>query len=275
MGSDGAELARRAGEAGIDLAGLTSLALECASRAAELVAGAAGAKRELVETKSSGTDVVTEVDRASERLLTEQLSRSRPDDAILGEEGASLQGSSGVRWVLDPLDGTTNYLYGLPPYAVSVAAEVNGEPAAAAVVDAATMEAYTATAGSGAWLDGRRLRLGPPPPLATSLIGTGFSYDAGSRRRQAEVLLGVLPEVRDIRRAGSAALDLCYVAAGRLDGFYETGLKHWDWAGGALVATEAGAWVGDLAGGRPGTSILAAAEPLATALRELIGRSGG
>ncbi|MHB8294615.1 MAG: inositol monophosphatase family protein [Acidimicrobiales bacterium] len=264
------EPSRRAHETGTDFGVLTALAVSIATQAAELVAELAGSKRELVETKSSPTDVVTEVDRASERLLVSRLRQARPHDGIIGEEGAFEEGTSGVRWVLDPLDGTTNYLYGLPPYAVSVAAEMLGQAVAAAVTDAASMDTYSAAAGAGAWLNGNSIAVRRAPALATALVGTGFAYDPAKRRRQADVLRRILPAARDIRSSGVASLDLCYVAVGRIDAFYEVGLKRWDWAAGALVATEAGAWVGSSSGDRPGDSIIAAPEPLASELRALV-----
>ena len=194
-----------------------------------------------VGTKSTATDMVTEMDHASEALIGRLLAERRPHDALVAEEGTDAVGSSGVRWIADPLDGTTNYLYGFPSYAVSLAAEVDGRIVAAAVRDAAHGETFSAALGMGAWCNGAPLaRVEGPPTLATALVGTGFSYDPGRRAEQAGVLSGVLPRVRDIRRAGAAAVDLCWVGAGRLDCFYERGLAVWDWSGGGLVAREAG-----------------------------------
>jgi myo-inositol-1(or 4)-monophosphatase len=196
--------------------------------------------RELVETKSSPTDMVTEVDRASESLIVERILAARPDDGILGEEGAARDGTSGVRWVIDPLDGTTNYLYGFPAYAVSIAAEFDGEVVAGVVYDAAHDDVYWATRGSGAFCHALPVRVSTTPTLATALTGTGFGYAALRRRRQALLLQSVITEIRDIRRAGSAALDLCSVACGRLDAYFEWGLQPWDMAAGCLIVEEAG-----------------------------------
>lgn len=254
-----------------DPAALLELAVEAATAAGAVLLDAVGQARRTVETKSTSTDMVTEMDRAAEQVVVDTLGRHRPDDAILGEEGAATSGTTTVRWVIDPLDGTTNYLYGRPDFAVSVAAEVDGRPAVGAVHDPTRAETFTALAGRGSWLNGELLRLPPPPPLAEALVGTGFNYDSQWRAEQARALVRILPLVRDIRRLGAAALDLCWVAAGRLDAFWEAGLQYWDWAGGALVATEAGACVGDLAGGPPSRSMTLAGPPeLVEPLRRLL-----
>ena len=257
----------------VDVDELLALARSAAEAAGTLLLDGAARRRTDVGTKTSPTDMVTEMDRASEALVVEGLLRARPDDGVLGEEGTARPGTSGVQWVVDPLDGTTNYLYGFPAWAVSVAAEVGGEVVAAAVADPSHGELFTATRGGGAACDGRPLAAGPGPPLATALVGTGFSYESARRARQAAVLAGVLPRVRDVRRAGAAALDLCWVGAGRLDGFYERGLQPWDLAAGGLVATEAGARTGDLDGGPPSPAFTLAAGPalfdsLCTLLRD-------
>lgn len=220
---------------------LCSLAVDVATSAGALLREGAERVRTTVETKSSLTDMVTEMDRAAERLIVERLQAERPDDAILGEEGADHPGTSGVRWVIDPLDGTTNYLYGFPSYGVAVAAEIDGDSVAGVVFDVVHGETFSATRGGGSWLGGRRLQITGPPTLATALVGTGFGYDADRRAQQGDVVRRLLPNVRDIRRAGAAALDICWVAAGRLDAFYEVGLAPWDWAASSLVAFEAGA----------------------------------
>lgn len=225
----------------IDPDELCALAAELAVDAGALLREGQDRVRTSVETKSTGTDMVTEMDRASERFIVDGLLARRPSDGILGEEGAARAGTSGVRWVIDPLDGTTNYLYGFPSYAVSIGAEVDGVSVAGAVHDVVHGETFTAIAGAGAWCDGRPLRVNHPPSLAQSLVGTGFAYAAATRAEQATVLERVLPNVRDIRRAGAAAVDLCWVAAGRLDAYFERGLAPWDWAAGGLVAAEAGA----------------------------------
>jgi myo-inositol-1(or 4)-monophosphatase len=254
---------------------LLALARTVAEAAGSLLLDGAPRRRTDVGTKTSPTDMVTEMDRASEALVVEGLLRARPDDGVLGEEGSARTGTSGVRWVVDPLDGTTNYLYGFPAWAVSVAAEVQGRVVAAAVADPSHSEVFAATRGGGATCNGRPVVPGQAPSLATALVGTGFSYEADRRARQAAVLHEVLPRVRDVRRAGAAALDLCWVAAGRLDAFYERGLQPWDLAAGALVATEAGARTGDLDGGPPSTGFaLAAAAELFDPLCELLRNAG-
>jgi len=259
----------------VDAGELLALARSVAEAAGTLLLDGAAHARTAVGTKTSPTDMVTEMDRASEALVVEGVLRARPDDGVLGEEGTARPGTSGVRWVVDPLDGTTNYLYGLPAWAVSVAAEVDGRVVAAVVADPSHGDLYAATLGGGATCNGRRLALGAGPPLATALVGTGFSYEADRRARQAAVLAQVLPRVRDVRRAGAAALDLCWVASGRLDAFYERGLQPWDLAAGALVATEAGAVTGDLDGGPPsGAFALAAATAVFEPLRDLLLTSG-
>ena len=261
--------------AAADHSALLAVAEQLARGAGDLVSRARAAGSGLgADTKSTPTDLVTEVDRASERWLAERLAALRPDDAVLGEEGADRPGGSGVRWLLDPIDGTVNFLYGLRPYAVSVAAEQAGQVVAGCVHDPTSGETFTAVRGGGAWLDGRPLGgRWLAPTLDRAVIGTGFGYDAGLRGGQGRVLAGVLPRVGNVRRLGSAALDLCYVAAGRLDGYYEHGLKAWDRAAGELVATEAGARVTGLRGRPPGAVTVAAspavADELCTLLEEL------
>jgi myo-inositol-1(or 4)-monophosphatase len=257
-----------------DSAPLLELALRLARDASALLIE--GRTRRLldVHTKSSATDMVTAMDRASEALIVAGLRAARPRDAIVGEEGTADTGTSGVRWLVDPLDGTTNYFYGYPAFAVSIAAEVDDEVVAGAVVDACTGEAFTARKGDGAWCNGVPMRVNDQSEVANALVGTGFSYLAARRQRQARVLETVLPEVRDIRRAGSAALDMCWVACGRLDAFYEKGLGPWDLAAGALIAAQAGARTGDLTGGPPTTEfVLAAAPALFDDLRGLLIRA--
>jgi fructose-1,6-bisphosphatase/inositol monophosphatase family enzyme len=276
-----------------DLEELLQIAATVARSAGELLLDGLHRARTSVRTKSSRTDLVTEMDLASEALIAASLHRARPGDAIVGEEGARREGSTAVRWIVDPLDGTTNYLYGWPAFAVSIAAEVDDLVAVGVVHDPSQRETFAALRGHGAWLssagdrrgattDGgaapaslgagaTRLQVDTAPALGDALIGTGFNYDAHLRSHQAEVLTHVLPAVRDVRRAGAAALDLCWIAAGRLDGFFEAGLQPWDWAAGALVARESGAWVGDLEGGPPsGSMVLAAAPELADRLRALL-----
>jgi myo-inositol-1(or 4)-monophosphatase len=192
-------------------------------------------------TKTSPTDIVTESDHVSEALIRDRLLSARPADGFLGEEGGSIAGSSGVLWIVDPIDGTVNYLYDIPAYAVSIAA-FWGDAVLAGVVHAPAIdETWTAVRGGGAFLNGHQIVASDCSQLSQALIGTGFSYEATRRAAQARVLSELLPQVRDIRRMGSAALDLCHVASGRLDGYYEHGLAPWDRAAGALVAREAGA----------------------------------
>lgn len=225
----------------IDPDELRALAVALAEEAGALLLDGQDRVRTSVETKSTGTDMVTEMDRASERLIVDGILAARPEDGILGEEGSDRQGTSGVRWIIDPLDGTTNYLYGFLSYGVAIGVEVDGTPTAGAVHDPVHGETFSATAGGGAWCGDRRLAVVGAPTLATALVGTGFAYDSAKRAEQAAVLQRVLPNVRDLRRAGAAAVDLCWVAGGRLDAFFERGLAPWDWAAGSLIAAEAGA----------------------------------
>lgn len=194
-----------------------------------------------VSTKSSPTDVVTESDAAVERFVRERLAALRPGEPVYGEEGSG--DAAAARWVVDPIDGTVNYLYGLPWYAISVAAVRDGRTVAGAVVEPASGRVWSAALGGGASCDGVPLAVADTTDLSLALIGTGFAYRADRRARQASMVAGMLPEVRDIRRAGSAALDLCAVGAGWLDGYLEHGCHWWDWAAAALVAREAGALV--------------------------------
>ena len=276
---------------------LLALAAETAAAAGRLLADrGAMARPEVVDTKSSLTDVVTEMDRQAEALITERIRAARPGDAILGEEGGETHGvaqategsaaqADAVRWIVDPLDGTVNYLYGLADWSVSIAAEAGGTIVAGVVAVPLHGETFLAVRGRGAWLrsdaglhsatgetgaigktgvtgeTGARLRCNRDVPLARALVGTGFGYLAGRRRVQGEVVSALLPRIRDIRRGGSASVDLCMVAAGRLDAFYERGLNYWDYAAGALIAEEAGAVVTGLDGRPPGPSMTVAAAP--------------
>ena len=227
---------------------LRDLALDVAREAARLVAERRAAGVAVADTKSSGTDVVTEADRASEALIRRLLLAARPDDAILGEEGDDRPGTSGVRWVVDPIDGTVNFLYGLPHFAVSVAAQWQGEVVAGAVIDVPSGVEYAAARGHGSTRDGVPLRVRAVPPLAERLVLTGFGYRRDVREHQAACLTGLLPRVRDIRRIGSSALDICHVAEGSADGYVEEGSQPWDWAAASLVLTEAGGRFGVLPG---------------------------
>ena len=297
-----------------DAGELLALAAKTAAAAARLLAvEGAQARPEVVETKLSLTDVVTEMDRRAEALITEQIRAARPGDVILGEEGGETHGAPAlgqpdggapaaeVRWIVDPLDGTVNYLYGLSDWAVSIAAEVAGTIVAGVVAVPLHGETFLAVRGQGAWrrtdsglhsaigsgaigsgaigsgaigsgavgseavgpgaVEETSLRCNRGVPLSQALVGTGFGYLPGRRRVQGEVVSALLPQIRDIRRGGSASVDLCMVAAGRLDAFYERGLNYWDYAAGALIAAEAGARVTGLAGRPPGSPMTVAAGP--------------
>jgi myo-inositol-1(or 4)-monophosphatase len=260
---------------GPDLEELRSLGERVARAAGVLLRDGADRVRSEVSTKTTGTDMVTEMDRASERLITDGLLDPRPDDGILGEEGAHRVGSSGVRWVVDPLDGTTNYLYGFPGFNVSIAAELEGVAAVGVVYDVVRDELFSAVRGKGATRDGEPIHVSSAVDLSHALVGTGFSYEAERRRRQAQVLVDLLPRVRDIRRQGAAAVDLCSVACGRLDAYYERGLAPWDLAAGGLIAAEAGASVTGFDGGpAEAGAVVAAAPAIAPALLGLLATTG-
>ncbi|MET7684687.1 inositol monophosphatase family protein [Streptomyces sp. NPDC005423] len=245
---------------------LLALAQEAAAKAGALLRDGRPADLAVAATKSSPIDVVTEMDIAAEKLITDLISERRPGDGFLGEEGASSAGTSGVRWVIDPLDGTVNYLYGLPTWSVSIAAERDGETVAGVVAAPMRGETYHAVLGGGAWATGawegeRRLACRPAPPLEQALVSTGFNYVTEVRVHQAEVARQLIPLLRDIRRGGSAAIELCDVAAGRLDGYYERGLHPWDLAAGDLIAREAGVLTGGRPGERPAHELAVAATP--------------
>jgi myo-inositol-1(or 4)-monophosphatase len=279
---------------------LLDLACSAAVAAAELLGSQRG-RPEVVETKSSPTDVVTQMDRAAEELIRERILAERPGDAILGEEGgqvgqvAAAGQGAGVRWIVDPLDGTVNYLYGLPDWSVSIAAEVNGTVVAGAVCVPSRDSLFCAVLGGGAWLQlapgtpagtagrgaagrgaagrggagrsagsataPRRLSCNADVPLSEALVATGFGYAAGRRRVQGQVVSAVLPRVRDIRRGGSCSVDLCSLAGGQVDAYYERGVQYWDIAAGSLIASEAGARVAGLAGRPAGPSMTVAGGP--------------
>jgi myo-inositol-1(or 4)-monophosphatase len=272
-----------AGPEDADAEALLRIAVDAAREAGTLLASWRGDMRpEVIDTKSSPTDVVTEMDRRSEAVITGRIREVRPGDTVLGEEGGQTAGdplpdeggagdsgaparTSRVRWVVDPLDGTVNYLYGLPDWAVSIAAEVDGTVVAGVVEVPRFGETFTAVAGQGAWLhrggSAIALRCTSGVTLSQALVGTGFGYDSGRRQVQGEIIAALVPHVRDIRRGGSAAVDLCSVAAGRMDAFFERGLNYWDYAAGGLIAREAGARVGGLAGRAESTSMAVAAGP--------------
>lgn len=260
-------------------AALLDLAREIAVRAASFALEARQAGVEVAATKSTPTDIVTAVDRDTEALIRDLILEVRPDDGILGEEDATRVGTSGLDWIVDPIDGTVNFLYGIPAWSVSIAV-VEGPASpdswsalAGVVVNPVTGELFEAFAGGGARLNGQPLEVNRGVPLDRALVGTGFSYSAERRRAQAEVLTRLLPQVRDARRMGAASLDLCSVAAGRLDAYYEIGLQPWDHAAGALIAREAGAVISGPGGARESAEFIVAAAPdlhgeLVPALRE-------
>jgi myo-inositol-1(or 4)-monophosphatase len=256
---------------------LTATALEVARGAAAVLMRYTSSELREVTTKSSPTDLVSEADRASEQFITDAIRRLRPEDSFLGEEGSTHQGTSGVTWVADPLDGTTNYWFGIPAFAVSLAAVVDGHSVVGVVVDPSRDETWAATAGRGATCNDKPCRVARGrSELATALVATGFGYGRERRAQQASLLPRLLPAVRDIRRFGSAALDLCWVAGGRYDAYYESNLNEWDWAAGRLICQEAGGDVRVL----PGEVVLATTPELAGPLGQLItatedGTSGG
>lgn len=255
----------------VDVAELLDLAVDLAQRAGQLLLEEAPDRADDVATKSSRTDMVTAVDRASEALIVGTIGKERPDDGVLGEEGSQRAGTTGVRWIIDPLDGTTNYLYGFPLYAVSIGVEVDGVMEAGVVVHPPLAEVFTARRGHGALCNGAPIAVSGKDELATALVGTGFAYDSDRRQEQAQWLESILPRVRDIRRGGAASLDLCWVACGRLDAFYEAGLAPWDIAAGELIAREAGGRTSDFEGGPPQPGSVIAATPLiASALQHLV-----
>lgn len=265
--------------------------LELAERAAraagEVLLSRYGREPEGLDTKSSGTDPVSDADREAERVLRDLLLGERPDDGLLGEEGSHREGSSGRRWVVDPLDGTVNYLYGFPAWAVSVALEDAEGGLVGVVFNPVSRELFRASRGEGAALvGGAALAVRPPVELDEALVATGFAYTSEHRAAQAEIARELLPRVRDIRRAGSAALDLCSVAAGRVDAFFERGPKAWDVAAGSLIVREAGGCVLELAEepadvvesggvvidlpGKPAGVVAASSEALAHTLHDLV-----
>ena len=250
----------------VDPVALRVLAEAVAREAGELVRtrrppGQAAAGIDVMHTKSSATDVVTAMDTASEALIRGRLLAARPDDGFIGEEDAATTGSSSVTWVVDPIDGTVNYLYGIPQYAISIAAVVAGQTIAGVVHNPVSRETWTAVLGGGATYEGEPIHVSAQVELAAALVGTGFGYRAERRAVQARVAADLLPVVRDIRRFGASALDLCMVAMGRLDAYYEEGLAPWDLAAGRLVVTEAGGVVGGADGAPAGPALVIAAPP--------------
>jgi myo-inositol-1(or 4)-monophosphatase len=245
------------------------VAQRAAAAAGELLLERFGGPARGVERKSSRTDLVSDADRDAEAAIEEILSAERPDDGLLAEEGSSREAVSGRRWVVDPLDGTTNFLYGIPAWAVSIALEDADGSALGVVADPVRGETFTAIRGRGAACNGEPIEVTGEERLDTALVATGFSYEAQERQAQAALLAEVLPRVRDIRRVGAAALDLCWVATGRLDGYYERGLKHWDWAAASLLVAEAGGRLRWLEGEPRG--LVAGSPMVVDGLLELVG----
>ena len=255
-------------------ADLLELARRVATEAADLVRVERRGGVEVSGTKSSPIDIVTEVDKAAERLIFDRLLSARPDDGFLGEEGSASVSTSGVTWVVDPIDGTVNFLYGIPQYSVSIAATIDDTVVAGVVVNVETEECYTATLGGGSARNGDPISVRKPAPLTESLVLTGFHYVTEVRAKQATAVARLLPQVRDIRRLGSAALDLCAIGAGRADAYVEEGLNPWDRAAGGLVATEAGATLETFTGVGGKVAVVCAPRHGFAAFAELVTRCG-
>ncbi len=254
---------------------LLTLAVRVAVEAGELVAAGRRGRVEVSGTKSSPTDIVTAVDVASEQLIRRDIRHARPDDAFVGEEGDDTAGTSGVTWVADPIDGTVNFLYDIAQFAVSLAARVGDQVVAGVVHNPISGETFTASVGGGAFRDGEPIRVSACEDMASALVGIGYTYLADVRAHQAVETARLVPVVRDVRRFGSAALDLCAVACGRLDAYSERGLKPWDLAAGSLIAAEAGARVAGL-GGAPASELIvvAASERLFPLFEEALRTAG-
>ena len=256
--------------------------MKLALEAGELIVTRRKGHIEVASTKSSSVDVVTEVDRESEALLYGRLAELRPGDGFLGEEGQVQESSSGITWVVDPIDGTVNFLYDIPHYAVSIAA-VSGPPIpgqwqveAGAILNPVTGELFHAARGEGSFLGDRRLQIGTPPEFSQALLGTGFGYSTAVRAEQARLMAALIPEVRDIRRAGAASLDFAYVAAGRVDVYFERTLSPWDHAAGELIVTEAGGAIAGISHAPPGKQGIFAGHPdLVATLKSRISQLGG
>jgi myo-inositol-1(or 4)-monophosphatase len=214
-----------------------------------------------ISAKSTPTDLVSEADLSTERLIRARLQAARPDDAIMGEEGDDLAGTSGLSWIVDPLDGTVNFLFGIPQWCVSIACEDSAGAFVGVVFDPMRGETWAAVRDGPATLDGRPVRARERQELSSAMVATGFGYDAAVRESQARVLARLLPRVRDVRRLGAAALDLAWAASGRLDAYYERGIKHWDIAAGALICARAGLIVRELAPAPPADGGVLVAAP--------------
>ncbi len=245
----------------VDHTALRDLALDIARAVGQEIGRRAG-RVDVLSTKSTATDLVTEVDRWSEAEIVSRILDSRPGDSILGEEGTGVDGTSGVRWVVDPIDGTTNFVYGHPGFSVSISVEVDNEPVAGVVLDPLLDDVFAAAVGHGTTRNGQPVQVSGTTDLTTALVATGFSYDPDRRGRQAEVLVGLLPQIRDIRRMGGAAIDLASVSCGRVDAYFEQGLNPWDFTAGTVLVSEAGGRVTDL-DEQPGNGNLVVAAPAA------------
>jgi myo-inositol-1(or 4)-monophosphatase len=249
---------------------LEAVAVRVAEEAAEIVRGAWGSPAAAaIGTKSSATDVVTQTDLDTEQLIRSLLIAATPDCGIVGEEGGTHNAQQRVQWVVDPLDGTVNFLYGVPIFAVSIGASIDGNYVAGAVVDVMRGETFSASKGGGARLDGKLIRCSDVQTMGDALVVTGFSYTPRLRAMQGEIVRRLLPVARDIRAFGSAALHLCWMACGRVDAYFERDIKIWDWAAGALIAVEAGAIV-DLPCPENDGLVMAASSAIAQELRDLV-----
>ena len=246
------------------------LAERAARAAGEVLLGYFGQTPEGLESKTSVTDPVSDADRHAEQAIRDLLTAERPDDGLVGEEGSRASAANDRRWFVDPLDGTVNFLYGLRTWAVSIALEDAQGLSVGVIYNPVDRECFTARRGEGAALNGEPIAVSRCAELGRALVGTGFSYEARYRAEQAEILLRLLPRIRDVRRAGAAALDLAYVAAGRVDAFYERYLKRWDEAAGILLVREAGGVVAEM-NGEPHGLIAAGTEPLLGELAPLVG----
>jgi fructose-1,6-bisphosphatase/inositol monophosphatase family enzyme len=251
--------------------GLLDVAVAAANAAGELLLERFWKPAEGIESKTTPTDLVSDADRDAEALLVEFITTRRPDDGILSEEGGGDESSSGLTWIVDPLDGTINFLFGIPVWSVSIAVHDDDGGAVGVVFNPTLGEMFTAERGQGAHLNGEAIHVSECSDLSLALVGTGFAYDARARAEQANIVTRVLPRVRDIRRAGSAALDLSSLACGRLDGFYEAPMEIWDKAAGVLLIMEAGGIVSDLAAPLGlSTGVIAAGPALHDALKALV-----
>ncbi|MFP5351079.1 MAG: inositol monophosphatase family protein [Actinomycetota bacterium] len=250
---------------------LLEMAMVAATQASEILLDYFEAPVQGLDTKSTPTDMVSDADRAAEKYISDFIRHERPDDGILGEEGSGRPSKSGLTWVVDPLDGTVNFLFNIPVWCVSIAIEDADGGLVGVIYDPNKEELFAAERGEGATLNGEEIHVAERDDLSQALIGTGFSYDADARAHQAALLSKVLPKVRDVRRAGSAAIDLATLACGRFDGFYEAPMEAWDKAAGVLIVREAGGVVSELPapkGLSPG--VVAAGPGLHDALRDLV-----